>query len=139
MVVAKRLHPGDHRIGGWPWEHLAILICRRRENGGGTFLVLYLIYVFVIGLPLVIAELALGRRAQGDAIAAFAGPVTGSHWRYAGVFGGRRGSRPQLLFGDRGLGGEVMSCRGFTGASLGQGGAKVLALLPKLCSHTGGR
>ena len=58
------------------------------ENGGGAFLVLYLIYVFVIGLPLVIAELALGRRAQGDAIAAFAGPVTGSHWQYAGVFAG---------------------------------------------------
>jgi len=58
------------------------------ENGGGAFLVLYLIYVFVIGLPLVIAELALGRRAQGDAIAAFDGPAPGSRWRYAGVFVG---------------------------------------------------
>uniref|UniRef100_UPI0035664573 sodium-dependent transporter n=1 Tax=Phaeovulum sp. TaxID=2934796 RepID=UPI0035664573 len=58
------------------------------ENGGGAFLVLYLLYVFVIGLPLVIAELALGRRAQGDAIAAFDGPVPGSRWRYAGVFAG---------------------------------------------------
>ena len=58
------------------------------ENGGGAFLVLYLIYVLVIGLPLVIAELALGRRVQGDAIAAFDGPIHGSNWRYTGVFAG---------------------------------------------------
>lgn len=56
------------------------------ENGGGAFLLLYLMYIFLIGLPLVIAELALGRRAQGDAIAAFDGPAPGSSFRYAGVF-----------------------------------------------------
>lgn len=41
------------------------------ENGGGAFLLVYLALVALIGLPLVIAELSLGRRAQGDAIAAF--------------------------------------------------------------------
>jgi NSS family neurotransmitter:Na+ symporter len=41
------------------------------ENGGGVFLLVYLVFVFVIGLPLVIAEMALGRRGQGDAVTAF--------------------------------------------------------------------
>jgi len=58
------------------------------ENGGAAFLFLYLIYVVIIGLPLVIAELMLGRRAQGDAIAAFEVSGPSSKWRYAGVLGG---------------------------------------------------
>jgi len=41
------------------------------ENGGAVFLLIYLACIVLIGLPLMIAELALGRRAQGDAITAF--------------------------------------------------------------------
>ncbi len=41
------------------------------ENGGAVFLFLYVIFVVLIGLPLVVAELSLGRRAQGDAVEAF--------------------------------------------------------------------
>lgn len=50
------------------------------ENGGGAFLLLYLVCVALIGLPLVIAELAMGRRGQGDAVAAFAAPGGGWPW-----------------------------------------------------------
>lgn len=50
------------------------------ENGGAAFLVLYLVCVALIGLPLVIAELAMGRRGQGDAIAAFAQGGRGWPW-----------------------------------------------------------
>lgn len=57
------------------------------ENGGAAFLLVYLVCVVLIGLPLVIAELAVGRRAQGDAVTAFAfGGATGP-WRYAGWVG----------------------------------------------------
>lgn len=52
------------------------------EHGGGAFLLLYLACVVLIGLPLVIAELSIGRHAQGDAVAAFA--VAGRWWRGAG-------------------------------------------------------
>lgn len=56
------------------------------ENGGGTFLLIYLAFVVLIGLPLVIAELSLGRRAQGDAVSAFT--LTDAHptrsWPLAG-------------------------------------------------------
>lgn len=54
------------------------------ENGGAVFLFVYLVFVMLIGLPLVIAELALGRRGQGDAVAAFTRDAPESVWRHAG-------------------------------------------------------
>ncbi|UUX50297.1 sodium-dependent transporter [Nisaea acidiphila] len=41
------------------------------ENGGGGFLLVYILCVLLIGLPLVIAELAVGRAARLDTISAF--------------------------------------------------------------------
>lgn len=57
------------------------------ENGGGAFLLVYFALVLVIGLPLVIAEIALGRRGAGDAVAAFTAAPAGSLWRLAGWVG----------------------------------------------------
>lgn len=54
------------------------------ENGGAVFLMLYLLCVLLVGLPLLIAELSLGRRAQGDAVAAFEIADHGGKWRYLG-------------------------------------------------------
>lgn len=56
------------------------------ENGGAVFLFLYLLCIALVGLPLVIAELLLGRRAQGDAVAAFEYADNGSLWRRLGWF-----------------------------------------------------
>jgi neurotransmitter:Na+ symporter, NSS family len=41
------------------------------DNGGGAFLLVYLAAVVLVGLPLMLAELALGRHAQGDVVRAF--------------------------------------------------------------------
>lgn len=57
------------------------------ENGGAVFLFIYLAFVLLIGLPLVIAELALGRRGQGDAVAAFATDKRERAWLPAGWIG----------------------------------------------------
>ena len=57
------------------------------ENGGGAFLIVYLLGVVLVGAPIVIAEMALGRGAQGDAIAAFDQVSPGSRWRWAGLLG----------------------------------------------------
>jgi NSS family neurotransmitter:Na+ symporter len=57
------------------------------ENGGATFLILYLASVALVGLPLVIAELAIGRRAQSDAVAAFRRLAPGRPWGLAGALG----------------------------------------------------
>jgi len=62
------------------------------ENGGAVFLFVYLVCVLLVGLPLVVAELSLGRRAQGDAVAAF--EIAGNHglWRHLGWIGAATGS-----------------------------------------------
>ena len=54
------------------------------ENGGAVFLIVYLVFLVLIGLPLVMAELAVGRRAQGDAVQAFQRLAPGRPWVLAG-------------------------------------------------------
>ncbi len=54
------------------------------ENGGAVFLLVYLLFVLLIGLPLMIAELGLGRRGGGDAVTAFELDRARSPWRFAG-------------------------------------------------------
>ena len=55
------------------------------ENGGGAFLLVYLVFVVALGLPLLLAELAIGRQAQTDVVDAF-GKLGGSgKWRVAGA------------------------------------------------------
>ena len=54
------------------------------ENGGGAFLLVYLASVLLVGAPIVIAEMAMGRRAAGDAVAAFTGGRAPSFWHWAG-------------------------------------------------------
>lgn len=57
------------------------------ENGGGVFLVAYLAMVAAVGLPLVIAELALGKRGAADAVTAFEVLAPRSPARHAGWLG----------------------------------------------------
>jgi NSS family neurotransmitter:Na+ symporter len=54
------------------------------ENGGAVFLLVYLVCVLLIGIPLMIAELAIGRRTQSDAISAFEAEATSGHWHVVG-------------------------------------------------------
>lgn len=57
------------------------------ENGGAVFLFLYFAFVLVLAIPLVIAELSIGRRAQGDAVAAFEIERDPGRWRWVGWLG----------------------------------------------------
>lgn len=57
------------------------------ENGGGAFLIVYLLLVAAVGLPLVIAELALGKRGASDAVSAFKVLAGRSAWRHAAWLG----------------------------------------------------
>ena len=54
------------------------------ENGGATFLIIYLLCVAFIGLPIVIAEIAVGRNAQGDAVLAFRHACPDQPWYLVG-------------------------------------------------------
>ena len=42
------------------------------ENGGGAFVLLYLFLVFLIGMPLLIAELSLGKLSRSSLVPAMA-------------------------------------------------------------------
>jgi len=61
------------------------------ENGGAAFVLLYLIFVIVIGIPYMFAELALGRSVQRNPVGAIEAIRPGSPWKlvgYLGVFTG---------------------------------------------------
>jgi NSS family neurotransmitter:Na+ symporter len=55
-------------------------------NGGAVFLVFYLVAVFVIGFPALLAEFVLGRRTHRNAIDAF-GELGHREWRVVGALG----------------------------------------------------
>jgi len=57
------------------------------ENGGGAFLLVYVLLVCAMGLPLLIAELALGKSGAADAVSVFEQPAPRSPWRHAGWLG----------------------------------------------------
>jgi NSS family neurotransmitter:Na+ symporter len=57
------------------------------ENGGGAFLAVYILLVAAIGIPLVIAELAIGKRGAADAVTACETLAPRSPWRHAGWLG----------------------------------------------------
>jgi len=57
------------------------------ENGGATFLIVYLGAILLIGLPLVLAESAVGRAAQGDAVQSYRTLAREPIWVGAGVLG----------------------------------------------------
>lgn len=61
------------------------------ENGGAAFIVLYVIFVFMLGIPGMLAEFVIGRRAHTNAPRAyrkFGGKTPFAGIGYAGVIGG---------------------------------------------------
>lgn len=58
------------------------------ENGGGVFVLIYILCTFFIGVPVFIAELILGRRAQRGAVGIFAALTHNSAgWKAVGWLG----------------------------------------------------
>lgn len=58
------------------------------ENGGGLFVLIYIICTFFIGIPVFIAELLLGRKAQRGAVGIFESLSNNStFWKAAGWLG----------------------------------------------------
>lgn len=57
------------------------------ENGGGAFVLVYLLCVLGLGVPVMLAEFAVGRRAQKNPIGAYAALAPGSPWPVVGGLG----------------------------------------------------
>ncbi|MFQ5847734.1 MAG: sodium-dependent transporter [Candidatus Methylomirabilales bacterium] len=65
----------------WRFPYLA------GQNGGAAFVCIYLIIVLLIGLPVMIAEVGLGRFTRRNPVGAFARTAPDSGWRLVGVLG----------------------------------------------------
>lgn len=57
------------------------------ENGGGAFLLVYLGFVLAIGVPVMLSELAIGRKSQRNIFGAFHVLAPGKPWYLIGLMG----------------------------------------------------
>ena len=57
------------------------------ENGGGAFVLIYLVCIVVVGLPIMVAEVLLGKETQKSPVGAFASHAPHSAWRAVGWLG----------------------------------------------------
>ncbi len=57
------------------------------QNGGGAFVLIYLGFVLAIGIPVVLAELSIGRRTEKNAVGAFEVLSPGTKWNWLGGLG----------------------------------------------------
>src|SRR6056297_2259909 len=57
------------------------------ENGGGAFLFIYLAFIFAIGIPVMLSEFTIGRRAQRNPFGAFRKLAPGKPWYLVGLMG----------------------------------------------------
>jgi NSS family neurotransmitter:Na+ symporter len=57
------------------------------ENGGAAFLLVYIVFVFGIGIPVLMSELLIGRKAQKNAVHSFQALAPGKKWHLIGFVG----------------------------------------------------
>ena len=57
------------------------------ENGGGAFLLIYLICIIAIGIPVMTSEFVIGRAAQLNPYGSFKKLAPGKHWYLIGLMG----------------------------------------------------
>ena len=61
--------------------------CEVGENGGAAFLLFYLIVVNLLGLPVMLSELVIGRRSQSNSVGAFHKLAPNTKWPIVGYIG----------------------------------------------------
>ena len=61
--------------------------CELGENGGGAFLLVYLLIVLCLGVPVMLSEFVIGRRTQKNPIGAFRMLRPKSAWPFLGFMG----------------------------------------------------
>ena len=65
----------------WKYPHMA------GQNGGAAFTIVYLICILIVGLPILLGELAIGRNTQLSPVGAFNRLVKKSNWKWVGFLG----------------------------------------------------
>lgn len=57
------------------------------QNGGGAFLLIYLACVFLLGVPVMLSEFSIGRRAQRNVFGSFKALAPHTPWYFVGIMG----------------------------------------------------
>src|SRR5690554_3389761 len=57
------------------------------ENGGGAFLLIYLAFILLMGIPVMLSEFIIGRSTHRNAFEAFRTLAPGKHWYFVGLMG----------------------------------------------------
>ena len=57
------------------------------ENGGAAFILVYVLCVIMLGIPCMLNEFIIGRRAQANTARAYERLANGTPWRFIGYFG----------------------------------------------------
>ena len=65
----------------WKYPHMA------GQNGGAAFTIVYLVCILIVGLPILLGELAVGRNTQLSPVGAFTRLAKGSNWKWVGFLG----------------------------------------------------
>ena len=55
------------------------------DNGGAAFLLLYIVCIAVLGIPVMLAEFALGRAGRSDSVGVFRKIAPGTKWWVVGI------------------------------------------------------
>ncbi len=55
------------------------------ENGGGAFILIYLVAALLLSMPIMICEFIIGRRSQVNAVQAFSKLAPGTKWNLTGI------------------------------------------------------
>lgn len=55
------------------------------ENGGGAFIIIYILTTLIIAMPLMLCELSLGRSTKSNVFGAFKKLAGGKNWRFMGL------------------------------------------------------
>ncbi len=57
------------------------------ENGGAAFILVYLVCIFLIGMPVMLSELVVGRKGASNPVGSFKKIRPKSKWKFTGVLG----------------------------------------------------
>lgn len=57
------------------------------ENGGGAFLIIYLVFIVLIGVPVMMSEFIIGRKAKQNVFGAFRQLTSHGFWKIIGIMG----------------------------------------------------
>ena len=57
------------------------------QNGGAAFIIIYIVCVLMLGIPCMLNEFIIGRRAQANTARAYSKLANGTPWRLIGLFG----------------------------------------------------